>query len=338
MDLLQLKYVVAIAESDSVTQAAERLHVSQSALSLSYKRLQEELGVQLFRRQGRRLVLTDAGTFFCRNASMILGQVDKLAYDMSTIRGTAATSITYTSEAGDFTNESRILYYKFFPEREVVELRETTRETLESLRRGRAAFAITYEDNTDDFLHSEPLLEEPMYAFVNAGSQLAGYSELSMEQLRSLPLISQREDYTVAQIMRRFYTHSSTMPGRTYYVGDPESMTMQVYNDVGITFIPESVVHFWGKSAFPMAPGTKMIPMSNKICQRRLYLTYPHTGLFSEETAHYMEYIRHFSAFVRTYHSFPTLPEMLAYLDETWKDFSAIKQLAAEPIQKAPVI
>ena len=35
MDLLQLKYVVAIAESDSVTQAAERLHVSQSALSLS---------------------------------------------------------------------------------------------------------------------------------------------------------------------------------------------------------------------------------------------------------------------------------------------------------------
>ena len=57
MDLLQLKYVVAIAESDSVTQAAERLHVSQSALSLSYKRLQEELGVQLFRRQGRRLVL-----------------------------------------------------------------------------------------------------------------------------------------------------------------------------------------------------------------------------------------------------------------------------------------
>ena len=94
MDLLQLKYVVAIAESDSVTQAAERLHVSQSALSLSYKRLQEELGVQLFRRQGRRLVLTDAGTFFYRNASMILGQLDKLAYDMSTIRGSAASSIT----------------------------------------------------------------------------------------------------------------------------------------------------------------------------------------------------------------------------------------------------
>lgn len=330
MDLLQLKYVVAIAESDSVTQAAERLHVSQSALSLSYKRLQEELGVQLFRRQGRRLVLTDAGTFFYRNASLILGQLDKLAYDMSTIRGSVASSITYTSEAGDFTNESRILYYKCFPEREVVELRETTRETLESLRRGRASFAVTYEDNTDDFLNSEFLLEEPMYAFVNAGSRLAEYKELSMEQLRSLPLISQREEYTVAQIMRRFYTHSSTMPGRTYYVGDPESMTMQVYNDVGITFIPESVVHFWSKASFPMAPGTRMIPMSNKICQRRLYLTYPQTGLFSEETAHYMEYIRHFAAYVRAYRSFPTLPELLSYFEKAWKDFSAIKPVSAD--------
>ncbi len=326
MDLLQLKYVVAIAESDSVTQAAERLHVSQSALSLSYKRLQDELEVQLFRRQGRHLVLTEAGTFFCRNASIILGMVDKLAYDMSTIRGTTATSITYTSEAGDFTNESRILYGKLFPEREVLELRETTRETLESLRRGRAAFAITYEDNTDDFLVSELLLREPMYAFINAGSYLAGYDELSMEQLRSLPLISQREDYTVAQIMRRFYTHSSTMPGRIYYVSDPESMTLQVYNDVGITFIPESVVHFWGKSAFPMAPGTRMIPMSNNICHRQLFLTYPQTGLFPEETTHYMEYIRHFAALTQQLHSFPSRGELLDYIAGRWPEFSSMKQ------------
>ena len=325
MDLLQLKYVVAIAESDSVTQAAERLHISQSALSLSYKRLQEELGVQLFQRQGRRLVLTDAGTFFCRTASMILGHIDKLTYDMSTIRGATASTITYTSEAGDFTNESRILYSKFFPEREVVELRETTRETLESLRRGRAAFAITYEDNTDDFLSSELLLEEPMYAFVNASSQLAGYEELSMEQLRSLTLISQRQDYTVAQIMRRFYTHSSTMPGRVYYVGDPESMTMQVYNDVGITFIPESVVHFWGKSDFPMAPGTRMIPMSNKICQRKLFLTYPQTGLFTEEASHYMNYLRHYSALTQRLRSFPTRSELLNYLSAFWPEFSGMK-------------
>lgn len=328
MDLLQMKYIVAIAESESMTQAAERLNVSQSALSLSYKRLQDELGIPLFRRQGRRLQLTDAGTFFCRNASMILGQVDKLAYDMSTLRGSGISTVVYTSEAGDFTNESRLLYQKLFPERDVVEVRETTRETLESLRRGRAAFAITYEDNTDDFLTSELLLEEPMYAFLSARSPLAEHRELSMEQLRSLPLISQREEYTVAQIMRRFYTHSSTMPGRTFFVGDPESITMQVYNGVGITFVPESVVNFWHKVAFPMAKGTRMIPMSNRICQRRLFLTYPQAGLFPDETSYYMEYIRRFSKFVRENRSFPTLPELQGFFAVDWPDFSAMKQPA----------
>ena len=61
MDLLQMRYVTAIAGLGSMTKAAETLHVSQSALSLSCKRLEEELGVKLFVRDGRYLKLTEAG-------------------------------------------------------------------------------------------------------------------------------------------------------------------------------------------------------------------------------------------------------------------------------------
>ena len=115
------------------------------------------------------------------------------------------------------------------------------------------------------------------------------------------------------------------MPGRVYYVGDPESMTMQVYNDVGITFIPKSVVHFWGKSDFPMAPSTRMIPMSNKICQRRLFLTYPQVGLFTEEISHYIDYLRHYSALTQRLRSFPARSELLNYLSNHWPGFSDMK-------------
>ena len=72
MELLHLKYVVAIAESESMTKAADQLHVSQSALSLSYRRLEEELGVKLFRREGRTLQLTEPGRHFCAKATEIL--------------------------------------------------------------------------------------------------------------------------------------------------------------------------------------------------------------------------------------------------------------------------
>lgn len=43
-----------------------------------------------------------------------------------------------------------------------------------------------------------------------------------------------------------------------------------------------------------------------------------------------MEYIRQFAAYVRTYRSFPTLPELLAYFEKAWKDFSAIKPVSAD--------
>ena len=75
-----------------------------------------------------------------------------------------------------------------------------------------------------------------------------------------------------------------------------------------------------------MAKGTRMIPMSNRICQRRLFLTYPQAGLFPDETAYYMEYIRRFARFVRQSHSFPTLPELRAFFASDWPEFSAIKQ------------
>lgn len=78
MDYLQMLYFITIANSDSMTKAAEKLCLSQSTLSLSYRKLEAELGVTLFRKEGRRLVLTPAGEVFCAEAKNILDQVDDL--------------------------------------------------------------------------------------------------------------------------------------------------------------------------------------------------------------------------------------------------------------------
>ena len=56
-----LHYFWAVAKEGNLTRAAARLHVSQSALSTQIKQLEEQLGQALFERQGRSLVLTEAG-------------------------------------------------------------------------------------------------------------------------------------------------------------------------------------------------------------------------------------------------------------------------------------
>ena len=63
MELTQLQYFAAVAESLHMTRTAERLHVAQPALSQAISRLEKELGVALFHREGRHLTLTVYGSY-----------------------------------------------------------------------------------------------------------------------------------------------------------------------------------------------------------------------------------------------------------------------------------
>ncbi len=83
-----LRYFWAIAHERSLTRAAERLHVSQSALSVQLRQLEERLGHPLFERGNRRLTLTEAGRIALDYADTIFRTGDEL---VSTLKGTAAS-------------------------------------------------------------------------------------------------------------------------------------------------------------------------------------------------------------------------------------------------------
>jgi DNA-binding transcriptional LysR family regulator len=76
MDLYQIRYFMAIVETGGFTKAAERLFVSQPSLSAGIKKLEQELGVTLFERGGRRAVITTAGKFFLEKATIILHEYE----------------------------------------------------------------------------------------------------------------------------------------------------------------------------------------------------------------------------------------------------------------------
>src|SRR3954453_7410078 len=76
MELRHLRYFVAIAEERSFTRAAERLWVAQPGLSTQIRRLEEELGVQLFERHTRGVDLTDAGELFLERARVALAAAE----------------------------------------------------------------------------------------------------------------------------------------------------------------------------------------------------------------------------------------------------------------------
>src|SRR5258708_4956401 len=76
MELQQLRYFREVAEREHVTRAAEKLFVSQSAVSRAVTQLEEELGVPLFYRQGRAVVLSPYGRLFLEHVSRALNALE----------------------------------------------------------------------------------------------------------------------------------------------------------------------------------------------------------------------------------------------------------------------
>lgn len=87
MELQQLRYVVAVAETRSFTRAAQRCHVVQSALSHQVAKLEREIGARLFDRTSRRVALTAAGEAFLPAAYEALGAAERAAAEAAAVSG-----------------------------------------------------------------------------------------------------------------------------------------------------------------------------------------------------------------------------------------------------------
>ena len=82
MSLQSVEYVIAIAEEKSLSRAAERLLISQAALSQHVKKLEKELDARLFERRHGHLALTDAGRVYVNGVRRVLDIYNKAMYQI----------------------------------------------------------------------------------------------------------------------------------------------------------------------------------------------------------------------------------------------------------------
>lgn len=86
MELLQLKYFQAVAINQHITHSAEKFHISQPALSGAISRLEHELGVTLFTRTGRNIILNEYGKIFFKRVNRILIEIDNAKKELGDMK------------------------------------------------------------------------------------------------------------------------------------------------------------------------------------------------------------------------------------------------------------
>lgn len=188
MELQQMRYVVAVAETGSFTRAAERCFVVQSALSHQVAALERELGVRLFARTSRRVEITAAGEAFLVSARAALDAAERAGVDAAAaaglVRGTLRLGIIPTVTAFDVPTALR--RFRSVHPQVTVSLRVDASDALmAALRAGEADVAVLGlpdEVPPSGVAHRE-LVRERLVAAVGSGHPLAGRSRIDLAVL-----------------------------------------------------------------------------------------------------------------------------------------------------------
>ena len=306
MDILQLQYVIAIADSSSMNDAAQKVHVSQSALSLSYRKLEQELGVRLFVKSGRRLELTQAGEIFYEKAQNVISAMNELRSSMKSIYTEQQQRIYVCTEAVDYTNEAVKLYAHLHPEPYFQQVRGSTDEIRSMLASGLAEFAVTLSSDFGPKMEAKLLLREPMYALVKSAGKYANMSKLQMKDLIGERLVTLRDGLAVNRLFHSYFELSDTEPERVIEVNDPETIVSQVCNGFGISFIPESTANLNQINDSTGNLGVKAIPIEEEYCCRQIYLITPKGKKLSKNAKQFVDYLIAFGEYTKENHCFPT--------------------------------
>lgn len=195
MDIRQLKYFITVVEEKTVTAAAVKLHMTQPPLSQQLHQLERELGCRLFRQEGRRLSLTDAGRRLYSRALEICGMCERAQEEMAEYRrgavGTLKVGVISSVQGPVFSGWMQA-YHALYPEVRLSVYSANTYQLLEKLRNRETDIAITRTPFSAEELEVRSLWEEPIHAVGAAGFFPEGAGELSLEALSSLPLILYR--------------------------------------------------------------------------------------------------------------------------------------------------
>ena len=204
MELRQLRYFVAIAESGSFSRAAEKVFVAQSALSHQIAQLEHELGIALFHRSRRGIELTEAGHRFAPHAVSILRQTEEAVASARQTTdepsGKVVFGIPHSASNALALPLLRAVRQRL-PRVQLELTEELTGNLSQQLTTGQINLAVLFDDgNLPEFEHT-PLLSERMCLIQPAVAGKKPPRRITLKQALSLPLVLPANPHGVRPII-----------------------------------------------------------------------------------------------------------------------------------------
>lgn len=215
MTLQQLQYFRELARTQHYTRAAERLMVSQPSLSYAMGLLEKELGVKLFQKKGRGVVLTPAGHLFARRVDTALSELDKARTELEAYceKQQNALAVGYIFSLAQQV-QPMIAQFLAQSENRGVSVRQMVQHSsmamAESLRKGKVAAAVC--STPPEGAQSLLLENQDLLFAVSKFHPLASAGEVEFSQLLEQPLVLVGEGTSLRGTILEFFREKGAEP------------------------------------------------------------------------------------------------------------------------------
>lgn len=201
MTLTQLKYVITVAEEKSMNEAAKKLFISQPSLSSAIKEIEEEIGMNVFKRSNKGVLATPQGEEFLGYARQVVEQyrlIEAKYVEKESVKKRFGVSTQhYTFAVNAFVE----LVKQFGMEEYEFAIRETkTHEVIEDVKNFKSEIGILYQNDfnrkvlnklfSEYGLEFHPILDCHIYVYMWKGHPLAAKEEIALEELEDYPCLA----------------------------------------------------------------------------------------------------------------------------------------------------
>lgn len=280
MTLTELRYVVAVAREKHFGRAAEACFVSQPTLSVSIKKLEEELDVKLFERGANEVSVTPLGEEIVRQAQAVIeqaGAIKEIAKrGRDPVSGPLRLGVIYT--IGPYLLPDLVRQaIADVPQMPLMLQENFTAKLLEMLRAGELDCAIMAEPFPDSGLAVAPLYDEPFMAAVPTAHAFASRKSLSTDELKSETMLLLGTGHCfrdhVLEVCPEYARFASQAEGirKSFEGSSLETIKYMVASGMGVTVVPQLSV------PSELQLHIRYIPFREPVPMRRVVLAWRRT-------------------------------------------------------------
>ena len=253
MNLRDLKYIVEVAREKNFARASAKVFVSQPALSMQIKKLEETLGVEIFERDKQNFLITPVGAEIIKKAEIILQESEEIKMIAKNSKDPHKGEIrigAFPTVASYFLPNFVKNIHKKFPHLKIFLIEAKSDELITKLKSGDLDFCLLAMPVKDDNLIGEKIFSEKFLLATPKGHPFSKKSKIQIKELKNQELMLLDDGHCLRDQALEICSMVRAYENQDFRATSLETLRQMVANGTGITLIPEIAVRSDDKIAY----------------------------------------------------------------------------------------